>query len=222
MPEQRLPKSVTVPDNLAEQFIKAEESVAKYFKTDPRILAEGKYLVGNQRNIVLQAEFIVALRERVALSMKGELADLITYEVARAFGRKDANDYKEKMQVKDPIGLLFAGPVQLSFRGFAHILILPGSNLVASEEYFLVYDQLDSFEAEVVISSHKPSLRPYCSFSAGYFGGWCEESLGVPLLAREIMCRAKGDTACRFVMAHKNRILEHVTPEAVEKYKELK
>jgi hypothetical protein len=38
--------------------------------------------------------------------------------------------------------------------------------------------------------------------NAGYSSGWCEESFDVPLVSAEIMCRAKGDEHCRFIMAH--------------------
>ena len=37
--------------------------------------------------------------------------------------------------------------------------------------------------------------------NAGYSSGWCEESFGLPLEAREISCRAAGHDRCRFVMA---------------------
>src|SRR3989304_624454 len=47
---------------------------------------------------------------------------------------------------------------------------------------------------------------PVCVMNAGYSSGWCEESFGVPLVASEIMCRAKGDEACRFIMAHPSKI----------------
>jgi signal transduction histidine kinase/ActR/RegA family two-component response regulator len=46
--------------------------------------------------------------------------------------------------------------------------------------------------------------------NAGYSSGWCEESFGVQLVASEILCRAKGDQSCRFVMAHPSRIEEYV------------
>ncbi len=50
--------------------------------------------------------------------------------------------------------------------------------------------------------------------NAGYSSGWCTESFGVKLDAKEIMCTAMGDKACRFVMAPPNKIEEYV-----EKYK---
>jgi hypothetical protein len=46
--------------------------------------------------------------------------------------------------------------------------------------------------------------------NAGYSSGWCEESFGVPLVAQEILCRAKGVNYCRFIMAHPDMISKFV------------
>ncbi len=42
--------------------------------------------------------------------------------------------------------------------------------------------------------------------NAGYSSGWCEESFGMPLVSSEIMCKAKGDECCRFIMGHPSKI----------------
>jgi len=46
--------------------------------------------------------------------------------------------------------------------------------------------------------------------NAGYSSGWCEESFGVNLVASEILCKAKGDDCCRFIMAPPAHIEEHI------------
>jgi hypothetical protein len=46
--------------------------------------------------------------------------------------------------------------------------------------------------------------------NAGYSSGWCEESFGVQLVSSEIMCRAKGDNTCRFIMAHPSQIAHYL------------
>ena len=46
--------------------------------------------------------------------------------------------------------------------------------------------------------------------NAGYSSGWCEESFGMPLVAVEVECQARGDAHCRFVMAPPSRIEEHI------------
>ena len=215
------PEAVTVPKNMIKEFLKAEDFVTKYFDTAQHLTKEGKYIIGNQRYVALPAEFITAMRERIALSGSGELADLIIYEVAKSFGQLDARDYQQRMNVNDPVEMLSAGPIQFSFRGFAHVNIFDISNPSPDESYLLVYDHLNSFEVEAPIKKGEYSQSPRCFFNAGYSAGWCEESFGIPLQAREISCKAMGDLKCRFVMAHKNHILKHITAEEIIKYKNL-
>jgi PAS domain S-box-containing protein len=52
--------------------------------------------------------------------------------------------------------------------------------------------------------------------NAGYSSGWCEDSYGLPLVSVEILCRARGDSACRFIMAPADRIERHVARYADE------
>jgi predicted hydrocarbon binding protein len=215
------PESVTVPANMMDEFIKAEDFVTKYFETSRHLPKEGKYLIGNQRYVALPAEFVTAMRERIALSGSEELADLIVYEVAKYFGQLDARDYQQRMNVQDPVGMLSAGPIQFSFRGFAHVNIFSISNPSPDENYLLVYDHLNSFEVEAAEKNNEYTHSPRCFFNAGYSAGWCEESFGIPLMAREITCRAMGDSSCRFVMSHKDHILKHITTNEVKKYKSL-
>ncbi|MGH7281234.1 MAG: V4R domain-containing protein, partial [Polyangiaceae bacterium] len=40
-----------------------------------------------------------------------------------------------------------------------------------------------------------------CVFSAGYSAGWCSESFGLEVHAKEVTCVAAGQSECRFVMS---------------------
>ncbi|HAU1636994.1 TPA: EAL domain-containing protein [Legionella pneumophila] len=46
--------------------------------------------------------------------------------------------------------------------------------------------------------------------NAGYSSGWCEESFGIPLVASEVLCVAKGDDCCRFIMAVPSKIQNYI------------
>ena len=46
-------------------------------------------------------------------------------------------------------------------------------------------------------------------FSAGYSAGWCSESFGLEVHAREITCVAAGGRECRFVMAPWEKLDDH-------------
>jgi signal transduction histidine kinase len=93
--------------------------------------------------------------------------------------------------------------------------ILPDSRPSPDENYFLLYDHPFSFESHAWLSHGRTSPAPVCIMNAGYSSGWCEESFGIDLVASEVLCRAKGDDACRFIMAHPSRI-EHYVERYIE------
>lgn len=53
------------------------------------------------------------------------------------------------------------------------------------------------------------------------FSEWCEQSFGFELVAKEILCRAKGDKHCRFIMAQPHKI-EGFIEDYFNKHPELK
>ena len=114
------------------------------------------------------------------------------------------------MNLKDPIEKLSAGPIHFSYSGWAFVDILPESSPSPDENYYLIYDHTYSFESAAWLQSGKTSDFPVCVMNAGYSSGWCEESFGITLVASEIMCQAKGDHACRFIMAPPSKIEGHI------------
>ena len=88
--------------------------------------------------------------------------------------------------------------------------ILPASAPSPDENYLLVYHHPGSFEAEPFLKKGEKSNRNICHINAGYSAGWCEESFGVPLEAREITCKAKGDDKCTFLMCHRSTMLRRL------------
>jgi signal transduction histidine kinase len=110
------------------------------------------------------------------------------------------------MGLEDPIARLSAGPVHFAHTGWAFVDISPESNPVPGPDYFLLYDHPYSFESEAWVQSGRPRQTPSCIMNAGYSSGWCEESFGLQLVSSEILCRAKGDACCRFIMAPPARI----------------
>jgi signal transduction histidine kinase len=86
----------------------------------------------------------------------------------------------------------------------------PESRPVAGEGFYLLYDHPYSFESDAWIRAGKRRTSPACIMNAGYSSGWCEESFGLDLVSVEVLCRARGDEACRFIMAPPSRIEGHV------------
>src|SRR5207237_7116843 len=115
-----------------------------------------------------------------------------------------------KMGVSDPIARLSAGPVHFAHAGWAFVDIFPESKPSPDANYFLVYDHPYSFESDAWLRAGRHVEVPVCIMNSGYSSGWCEESFGLHLVASEIMCRARGDQACRFIMAPPQRIEAHI------------
>jgi len=121
------------------------------------------------------------------------------------------------MGLNDPIERLSAGPVHFSHTGWAFVKVFPESRPSPDEDYYLIYDHPQSFEADTWIQKGLQPDFPACIMNAGYSSGWCQESFGVPLVATKILCRAKGDPYCRFIMAPPDRIEAHVEQYIAEK-----
>lgn len=204
-------KYVKVPDEFSPLFEKAEDVVSKYFlnrKDDP---SEGTIDIEDERYILVRAKSMsISFIEEMKGVLGEDAAMNFLYSFAKVIGQNDAKAFHQKMELEDPIEKLSAGPVHFSFTGWAYVDISPESSPTPDENYLLIYDHPNTFEADSYISAEKRSDIPVCVFSSGYSAGWCKESFGLNLDAQEISCRAKGDEVCRFIMAPPTRLSEQV------------
>ena len=210
--------TVQAPDPMVPLFEKAEEYVEKYFSTFHANRHAGTISIGGERYILVRAKSLrvdFAKNLGKALGLSGEMAetaaDNFLYLLARSIGKEDAKHFSLVQRVTDPVSKLAAGPISFNYSGWAFVNIFPESRPSQDENYFLVYDHPYSFESEAYILTHGASSfnGTVCVMNAGYSAGWCSESFGRELEAREIMCQAKGDKACRFVMGVKSKLDEH-------------
>jgi two-component system sensor histidine kinase/response regulator len=213
-----MPNTVKVPKELEPVFQKAQEYVSKYFKERIEDPSKGTIEIFRERYILIRAASMsVDFFETVKnlYRDKGDeealnVARSLLFDIAHAIGKADAKNFHKRMELKDPIEKLSAGPVHFSHSGWAFVDIFPESKPSPDENYFLIYDHPFSFEADAWLKAGKKSDFPVCVMNAGYSSGWCEESFGVPLVASEIMCRGKGDDVCRFIMAHPSKIEDYI------------
>lgn len=211
--------TVDVPRPFYPIFCDAEEYVSRYFherQLDPR---RGLIEISGERYILVRAA-----------SMSKEFFDLVTslyqdrgdkeartvalsflYDLAHAIGKADARSFFSKMNVTEPIQKLSAGPIHFAYTGWAFVKILEESHPTPDDNYYLIYDHPFSFEASAWLKSGEKTDFSVCMMNAGYSSGWCEESFGVPLVAAEIECQAKGDKRCRFIMAPPSKIKEYIS-----------
>ena len=211
-------RTVRVPPDTEPIFARAEEVVAKYFGERRHDPSQGTIEVAGQRYVLVRAaalsvEFFALLEGFFGEGNEAradEFARNILFDLSHAIGKSDAENFHAKMGLTDPIERLSAGPVHFAHSGWAFVDISPDSRPTPDEDYYLLYDHPFSFEADAWIRSGRRSGFPVCIMNTGYSSGWCERSFGVPLVASEIMCRAKGDECCRFIMAPPNAIEEHI------------
>ena len=217
--KERNLESVKVDEKFEHIFVKAQEYVGKYFRNRLEDPGKGVLEISGERYILIRAaamsvelfELITTLyRDRGDKGAKDKANDFL-FDISHALGKADAKKFHSKMNVTDPIEKLSAGPVHFAYSGWALVDLLPESNLTPDENFLLIYDHHFSFEAEEWIKNKKAADFPVCIMNAGYSSGWCEESFGLPLVAVEIECRARGDKQCRFIMAPPSRIEQHIS-----------
>ena len=211
-------KTVKVPEDLEPIFAKAEAAVSSYFAKRADDPCTGTIEICNERYVLVRAaslsiEFFSLVRGLFGPGQQSEADEFarnILFDLAHAIGKSDAQSFRDKMRLKDPLELLSAGPIHFSHSGWAFVDILTGSRPTPDADYYLIYDHPYSFEADAWITKQLKPDFPVCIMNAGYSSGWCEASFGLPLTASEILCRAKGDPCCRFIMAPPERIEQHV------------
>ncbi len=206
--------TVKVPTDFEPIFLKAHEYVSNYFKEKKEEPSKGTIEIFGERYILIRAASMsVDFFDTVKNLYKEEgeeealnVARNLLFDIAHAIGKADARNFHIKMKLKDPIEKLSAGPVHFAHSGWAFVDIFPESRPTPDEDFYLIYDHTFSFEADAWKKAGKRSDCPVCVMNAGYSSGWCEESFGMPLVTAEILCKAKGDEVCRFIMAHPSKI----------------
>lgn len=210
--------TVDVPEPFAAVFRRAEEYAQQYFDTLEQRPECGTIEISGERYILMRAaamsveftDLLIGIYHEGSESEGRQLAANLLFDLGHAFGKSDARHFHAHMGITDPVERLSIGPVQFAFSGWASVKIDASSRVMANENYYLLYEHPFSFEADSWIRRQRLATQPVCAMNAGYSSGWCEESFGVPLSAVEIMCRAAGQAACRFIMAPPWRLEEHV------------
>lgn len=206
--------TVKAPEAFKELFEVANQFVSKYFAEKKEDPTTGTIEIFGERYVLVRAasmsvdffDTVKNLYQDQGEEQALNVANNLLYDIAHSIGKADAKAFHRKIDLKEPIEKLSAGPIHFSHTGWAFVDIFPESNPAPNEDFFLIYDHPFSFESDAWLRSHKDSSRPVCIMNAGYSSGWCEESFDISLVATEITCRARGDKACRFIMAHPSRI----------------
>ncbi|HEX2669573.1 MAG TPA: V4R domain-containing protein, partial [Polyangiaceae bacterium] len=211
-----MPNTVRVPDKFAPLFEEAEKYVARYFAEQRADPEHGTLEIGGQRYVLLRAaslsvEFYDMVRRFYAKEEEAHaVAHGLLFDIAHAMGMADSKTFVARMGVTEPIARISAGPVHFAHAGWAFVDISEESSPTPDDDYYLLYDHPYSFESDSWLGVGRRSDSPVCVMNSGYSSGWCEHSFGMPLVAVEILCRAKGDATCRFIMAPPARVEERI------------
>ncbi len=208
------PKTVFVPVGMEAASAKAKEVVSSYFEGFSRHPEKGMIEIAGERYVLVRAaslaveffDLIESLFDTAQKSQADAFARNMLFDLAHAIGRADARRFHDRMNLRDPVSRLSAGPVHFAYCGWALVDIHPESNLTPGEEFCIIYDHPYSFEADAWVRQSRHAEYPICIMNAGYSSGWSSESFGMSLVASEILCRARGDECCRFIMASSDRI----------------
>ena len=219
-------KTVRVPEALVPLFEQAQSYVSRYFADQSSQPERARIEIAGQRYVLVRAgalsvEFYELVKRLYSRADEAQsVAHGLLFDLAHAMGLSDAGTFAERMDVREPIARLSAGPIHFAYAGWAFVDISAESAPSPDSNYYLLYDHPYSFESDSWLAAGKSADHPVCVMNAGYSSGWCEQAFGLPLVAAEIMCRAKGDETCRFIMAPPDRIEQRIRAY-VEQHPEL-
>ena len=210
-------QSVTVPEAFDAAFRGAERYVEEWFRSFEQDPHKGVITIGGERYILVRAASMsVHFSEHIRSMYPGleesegiAVVNQLLFDIAHSIGENDARNFHEKMGVADPIEKMSTGPIHFAWSGWAYVEILSETPPSPDRDFHLVYDHPQSFESDAWLATGTKTKHCVCHMNAGYSSGWCSESFGRQLVAREILCRARGDEHCRFVMADPSRIEDH-------------
>jgi signal transduction histidine kinase len=218
--------TVRVPEAFEPLFATAEETVSRFFRSRKDDPEHGTIEISGERYILVRAaslsvEFFGQVEQLFGTGREADadqFARNFLFDLAHAVGKSDARNFHRKMNLVDPIAKLSAGPVHFSHTGWAFVDISPESRALPNDDYYLLFDHPYSFESDAWLRAGKSRSFPVCIMNAGWSSGWCEESFGVQLVSSEVMCRARGDETCRFIMAPPGKIESYVRHYMAARY----
>ncbi len=213
-----MPKTVDAPVELHPLIDKIEAKMEDLFNAMKMRPEESRIILGD-------SEYMLINLQSIAVDMKQQLAELLDpngvnlfmYRFGKTLGETAAKRLLPKLNLENVVERVAAGPIFAGYAGFVRVKLLP-SNITEDENFFLFYEHPNNFEATYWKEEIGKSDEPVCYFNAGYSAGWCSVASGVPLDATEVLCEAKGDKSCRFIMYPTSKEAEYL--ENLEKYKE--
>lgn len=189
---------------------KVSVKMDKLFSTMKLDVGTGRRSMGGIQYMLISLEALgVYLKKALDEILDINGRNIIMYRLGFAIGNAEANRLKELLDLEPGPENLIAGPIFAAYAGFVYVKFLPASNPVPNDDYILHYDHPGSFEAVYWKEKVGKTDEPVCHFGSGYAAGWCSKAMGLDLTAIEVLCEAKGDHTCRYIMVPDSRVMEY-------------
>ncbi len=191
--EERLPLAKERARDLSSRLkVKPEEGLIE-------LAGEAQLLVGFDALVTVGKD----LHDRFGRAA----AELALYRLGYEMGARLCRIVSATYGLEDPLDRLLMGPLVFVLIGWFPYADFLKANLTQDEEWLLLWETRSRL-AERFLSMFGKADTAVCFTLAGVGAGWCSEAFGLPLIAREVLCVAKGDSSCRFLVAHKSKFLE--------------
>jgi son of sevenless-like protein len=199
-----------LPPILRPAFTFADTLVSRRFQDLGMHPERGTVVLGGERYVLLRSESLYLSWFDALAQVLGEKATVdLLYNAAREMGRSDAKAFIDTYRPVNEIAKLASGLVHMAHAGLASVEVLADTVPKQDDSFFFHYTCPSTFETEVLRDHGRRSIRCACFYSAGYAAGWCTEALNMHLHVREMVCKARGDDRCEFIMAPRTKLDEH-------------
>ena len=114
--------TVRVPGPIQPTFLRAQDFVARYFSRRRERPQRGTLSISGERYVLVRAasmsveffDLVSSLYQDKGPLEAGRVASNLLFDMAHAIGKADARSFHRRMDVRDPIEKLSAGPIHLS------------------------------------------------------------------------------------------------------------
>ncbi len=148
----------------------------------------GSILFNGRRALLLDAEFLKRLKQRVFDTHELREGARIVWNASYACGFQDALSLRKKLRKKDKKSSFQAGILQLANRGIAQVKILE----FQEDEISIQTEWSNSWEVEGIVEETTRS----CSTVSGYLSGLASAIFDKSVLFIEQSCTVRGDAVC--------------------------
>ena len=119
--------TVKVPSAVESLFRQVEGVVSTYFRQRRDTPGEGTIEIFGERYLLLRAaslsvEFFGVVRDLFGPEREAEADDFarnILFDLSHAIGKSDAKNFHSKMNLRDPVSRMAAGPIHFAYSGWA-------------------------------------------------------------------------------------------------------